>query len=123
MAKSATCVAALSALLLTSCETDTGRSAASADAGRMAAIEAEKSAAMNDYAECVREKAQKLDDGNSDASLIAMAIQPDCKDQFSRYVKISGIGMSSRDFATCSERLEENQTQLTAGIVQKMRQK
>ena len=123
MAKSVTCVVALSALFLTSCETDTGRSAAPADAGRTAAIEAEKSTAMNDYAECIRARAQKLDIGNSDASLIAMAIQLDCKDQFSRYVKISGTGMSSRDFATYSERLEDNQTQLTAGIIQKMRQK
>ena len=76
---------------------------------------------MNDYAECVRERAQKLDDGNSDATLIAMAIQPDCKDQFSRYVKVSSIGLDSHDLAVFNARLDDDQTQLTAAIIQKMR--
>ena len=87
----------------------------------MTAIEAEKNAAMNDYARCIRDAAQNLDDRNSDPSLIALAVQPDCKDQFARYVKISGMGMDSRTLATYSERLEDSQTQLTAGIIQRMR--
>jgi hypothetical protein len=112
------CAGALLALSLTSCTTD---STAPSDAERAATIEAEKTTAMNDYNNCVIEAARNLDDGNSDASLIALAVQPDCKDQFSRYVKISGTGMNSNAFAKYTETLENNQTQLTAGIIKRMR--
>jgi hypothetical protein len=116
--KPVSCLGALLALSLTSCATD---STAPSDAGRAAAIEAEKTTAMNDYNNCIMEAARNLDDGNSDASLIALAVQPDCKDQFSRYVKISGAGMSSNAFARHSATLEDNQTQITADIIKRMR--
>jgi hypothetical protein len=106
---------------LTSCATNSDHSGASSDSGRTAAIQAEKTAAMNDYAACVRQRAQNLDDGSSDPTLIALAIQPDCKDQFSRYVRIGSIGMDSRALAEYSERLDNDQTQLTAAIILKMR--
>ena len=114
------CMSATLALSLSACATESDQSKASSDTGG-SAIEAEKTAAMNEYAKCIRGAAQNLDDGSSDPSLIALAIQPDCKDQFARYVKIGGIGMDSRALAAYSERLEDNQTQLTAAIIQRMR--
>ena len=116
MMKTFNCILALLTLSMTSCATNSDHSRGSSDA-----IESERTAAMNDYTACVRERAEKLDDGNSDVTLIALAVQPDCKDQFSRYVTLSGIGMSSGALAAYTERLEDNQTQLTAGIIQKIR--
>jgi hypothetical protein len=121
MMRTVNCIGAMLALCLTSCAASSNNSAAPSNAGETAAIDAEKTAAMNDYVECVRERAQKLDDGNTDASFIALAIQPDCKDQFSRYVKIGGIGMDPGALAAYGERLEDNQMQLTTAIIQKMR--
>ncbi len=121
MLKAVNCAIALLASCLASCASDSGHSAASADAGRATAIEAEKNAAMNAYADCVRQRAQNLDDGSSDPTLIALAVQPDCKDQFSRYAKIGGIGMDSRALSAYSERLDDDQTQLTSAIILKMR--
>ena len=121
MLKAVHCTVALLVSCLASCASDSGRPDAAADAGRMSAIEAEKNAAMNAYADCVRQRAQNLDDGSSDPALIALAVQPDCKDQFSRYAKIGGIGMDSRALAAYSERLDDDQTQLTSAIILKMR--
>jgi hypothetical protein len=119
--KTVSCIGALLALSLTSCAANSNHSTAPSDAQKAAAIDAGKTAAMNDYIKCVREGAQKLDDGNFDASLIALAIQPDCKDQFSRYVKIGGIGMDADALAAYSQKLGDNQVQLTTGIIQRMR--
>ena len=114
-------VKALLALSLTSCAMDSERSAVRSDAAKRDAIEAEKTAAMDAYNKCVTEAARKLDDGSSDPSLIALVVEPDCKDEFSQYVKASGTGMTSNSFAKFSETLEYNQTELTAGIIQKLR--
>jgi hypothetical protein len=121
MLKAVNCAIALLASCLVSCASDSGHSDASTDAGRATAIEAEKNAAMNAYADCVRQRAQNLDDGSSDPTLIALAVQPDCKDQYSRYAKIGGIGMDSRALSAYNERLDADQTQLTSAIILKMR--
>ena len=119
--KAVNLIGAFLALSLTSCAMDPDHSAARSDDAKKAAVEAKKTAAMDDYNNCVMGAARKLDDGSSDASLIALAVEPDCKDQFSRYVRASGTGMNSSDFAKFSESLEYNQTQVTAEIIRKMR--
>ena len=119
MPASVNCIGLLSVLFLTACGTSPNASNAKSDAPT--AIDVEKSAAMNDYAKCVQGRARAVDDGFSDASLIALAVQQDCKDQFARYVKISAIGMNADALAAYSEKLESSQAQLTTEIVQKMR--
>jgi hypothetical protein len=118
MLKPANCIGALLAFSLTACATSPKTPP---DAEKNDAAETEKTAAMIDYNNCVMGAARKLDDGSYDASLIAMVVQQRCKDQFSRYVAASGAGMGSKESAALTEGLEQNQTQLTTEIIQKMR--
>jgi hypothetical protein len=117
MMKTFNYIGVLLALFMTSCATAPKHSSTPTPTPS----DAEKTAAMNDYVKCIEDGARRLDNGESDASLMALALQPDCDEEFSRYVEISGSGMGSDALDTYRETLEVNQPQITTGIILRIR--
>ena len=86
-----------------------------------AASNAAKNYAMSRYAECVEAAAQKLDDGVSNPTLIALGIGSVCDEQFALYAKIGAQGMSRSAVAAHQKVLELTKLETTTGIVINMR--
>lgn len=63
-----------SALLLTACENE----------AQPSYTEAEKDAAMREYTSCLKDAADRLDDGISDPLNVAVAVASMCKSEFTR---------------------------------------
>jgi len=85
------------------------------------ASEAEKTAALTDYVNCVDKAVQQLDDGKSDASTIALGAGSNCAAQYSWSISVTGSGMNPAEFVLYREKMQRDQVQITIGIVLRAR--
>ncbi len=90
-------------------------------ATRPAATDAEKTSAMQDFVACSYETAKRLDDGMSDASTIALAVEPNCRSQFQRTKDLQAQAMNPEAARMFNAKADDAELGLVTQIVLKER--
>ena len=96
--------------------------AAMAQASRAApASMAEIDAATTDLGNCLGRAAERLDDGQSDAATVGLAIEPVCAAQFSQLAEINGRSLNPATYNLYLEKARPHQLEFATNVVLKVR--